>query len=325
MKSKEVIILTGGAGFIGSCFLWKLNKDGVSDVIIVDNINDPAKWRNLSGKYYLDYLQKDEFLRLVENNDLPVPRHVIHMGACSSTLVTDSSYLFSNNYEYSKKLALWALKHEAQFLYASSAATYGDGQFGYDDSNENTLRLRPLNMYGQSKQMFDLWVLNNDHERRVTGLKFFNVFGPNEYHKGEMVSVVYKNFPEVAKGNPMRLFKSYDPNYKDGEQKRDFVYVKDAVEVMYYFFTHPEKTGIFNLGTGQARSWNDLARAMFSAVGENPMIEYIEMPEHIRDKYQYFTQARIEKLKDSGCSFRFTPLEDAVRDYAAYLKTGSYL
>ncbi len=320
-----MIILTGGAGFIGSCFLWKLNKEGASDVIIVDNIHDSAKWKNLSGKHYLDYLQKDEFLRLVENNDLPVPRHIIHMGACSSTLVTDSSYLLSNNYEYSKKLALWAFKHEAPFLYASSAATYGDGRFGYDDSNENTLRLRPLNMYGQSKQMFDLWVLNNGYESRVTGLKFFNVFGPNEYHKGEMVSVVYRNFPEVTKGNPMRLFKSYDPNYKDGEQKRDFVYVKDAVEVMYYFFTHPGKTGIFNLGTGQSRSWNDLAGAMFSAVGKNPRVEYIEMPEQIRDKYQYFTQAKIEKLKGSGCPCRFTPLEDAVRDYAEYLKTGSYL
>jgi len=320
-----MIILTGGAGFIGSCFLWKLNKEGVSDVLIVDNINGPAKWKNLSGKYYLDYLQKDEFLRLVEKDDLPVPRHIIHMGACSSTLATDSSYLLSNNYEYSKKIALWAFKHKVPFLYASSAATYGDGRFGYDDSNENTLRLKPLNMYGQSKQLFDLWVLNSGYEDKVTGLKFFNVFGPNEYHKGEMVSVVYKNFAEVAKGNPMRLFKSYGPHYKDGEQKRDFVYVKDAVEVMYYFFTHPGKTGIFNLGTGQACTWNDLARAMFSAVGKNPMIEYIGMPEQIRDKYQYFTQAKIEKLKGSGCPCRFTPLKDAVRDYAEYLKTGSYL
>lgn len=320
-----MIVLTGGAGFIGSCFLWKLNKEGISNVVIVDNINDPAKWKNLAGKYYLDYLQKDEFLRLVEKNDLPVPRHIIHMGACSSTLVSDPAYLLSNNYEYSKKLALWAFKHEVPFLYASSAATYGDGRFGYDDSNENTLRLRPLNIYGQSKHLFDLWVLNSGYENKVTGLKFFNVFGPNEYHKGEMVSIIYKNFPEVAKGNPMRLFKSYDPHYKDGEQKRDFIYVKDAVEVMYYFFIHPEKTGIFNLGTGQACAWNDLAGAMFLAVGKNPMIEYIEMPEQIRDKYQYFTQAGISKLRAAGCKHKFMPLEEAVKDYTAYLKKGSYL
>jgi len=320
-----MIVLTGGAGFIGSCFLWKLNKEGISDVIVVDNINDNGKWKNLSGKHYLDYIQKDEFLCLVENDDLPVPRHIIHMGACSSTLVTDSAYLLKNNYEYSKKLALWAFKHNALFLYASSAATYGDGRFGYDDSNGNTLRLKPLNIYGQSKQLFDLWVLDNGYESRVTGLKFFNVFGPNEYHKGEMRSVICKNFPEIIKGNPIKLFKSYDSDYRDGDQKRDFIYIKDAVEVMYYFFTHPDKTGIFNLGSGQARSWNDLARAIFTALGTPFKIEYIDMSDSIREKYQYYTEAKMYKLRGAGCAHPFYTLEASIYDYVRYLKEGAYL
>jgi len=320
-----MIVLTGGAGFIGSCFLWKLNKEGIGDVIVVDNINDTGKWKNLSGKHYLDYIQKDEFLKLLENDDLPVPRHIIHMGACSSTLVTDSAYLLSNNYEYSKKLAQWAFKHKTPFLYASSAATYGDGNFGYDDANENTLRLKPLNMYGQSKQLFDLWVLNKGYESEFTGLKFFNVFGPNEYHKEEMRSVICRNFPEINNGKSIRLFKSYNPDYKDGEQKRDFIYVKDAVEVIYYFFTHPDKTGIFNLGSGQARSWNDLARAIFSALGMPLKIEYIDMPDAIREKYQYFTEAKMDKLRGVGCTHFFQALEASICDYARYLKEGAYL
>ncbi len=317
--------MTGGAGFIGSCFLWKLNSEGIDDVVVIDNINGPAKWKNLSGKYFRDYIQKDAFLRLLEKNDLPTPSHIVHMGACSSTLVTDRAYLLSNNYEYSKKLALWALNRNIPFLYASSAATYGDGSFGYDDSNDNLIRLKPLNIYGQSKQLFDLWVLNNCYDKSVTGLKFFNVFGPNEYHKGEMMSVIAKRFEDVMSGKSMRLFKSYRLDYKDGEQKRDFIYVKDAVEVMYYFFSNPHKTGIFNLGTGEANSWNELARAMFLAVGRAPKIEYIEMPREIRAKYQYFTQAKMDKLNAAGCRHRFMSLEDAVKDYSIYLKERAYL
>ncbi len=320
-----MIIVTGAAGFIGSCFLWKLNKEGISDVIIVDDINAPDKQKNLSGKRYLKYLHKDEFLQRVKEDSLSGVECLIHMGACTSTTMTDFSYLMSNNYEYSKTLAQWALGHNVPFIYASSAATYGDGSFGYDDSNENTLRLKPLNLYGQSKHLFDLWVIENGYDNKFIGLKFFNVFGPNEYHKGQMASVVYRNFHEVSKGNPMRLFKSYKPEYKDGEQKRDFIYVKDVIEAMYYFFIHPEKSGIFNLGTGQARTWNDLAKALFSAIGKEPRIEYIEMPEHLRNKYQYFTQAKVEKLKAAGFHCRFTSLEEAVKDYAGYLKTDSYL
>ena len=320
-----MIILTGGAGFIGSCFLWKLNREGIEDVIVVDHLDDSEKWRNLLGKKFKDYIQKDDFIRIVEENKLPKPDHIVHMGACSSTTLTDADYYIKNNYEYSKTLAEWAFSDNTPFLYASSAATYGDGQSGYSDSKEATYGLRPLNMYGYSKQLFDLWVLNNGYESKVIGLKFFNVFGPNEYHKGEMMSVICKNFREVQDKGRIRLFKSYKEEYADGEQKRDFVYVKDAVDVMYYLFRNPDKTGIFNLGTGCARSWNDVAASMFSSLGKKPKIEYIEMPEYLRPKYQYFTQAEMTKLRDAGYSQEFQPLEEAVRDYAGYLTGGARL
>jgi ADP-L-glycero-D-manno-heptose 6-epimerase len=305
--------------------LWKLNQEGIADIIVVDHLHQSEKWRNLLGKRCRDYIQKNDFLRLVEENRLSRPGYVVHMGACSSTTFTDADYFIKNNYEYSKTLAKWAFRHKAPFLYASSGATYGDGRFGYDDSNETTYKLRPLNMYGYSKQLFDLWVLNNGFENRATGIKFFNVFGPNEYHKGEMMSVVGKRFNEVRDKGRIRLFKSYRQDYADGEQKRDFVYVKDAVEVMYYLFDNPAKTGIFNLGTGTARSWNDLAQAMFAALDKEPAIEYIEMPEGLRPKYQYFTRAKIEKLRTAGCGFKFHSLEDSVKDYTRYLKDGEYL
>jgi len=322
-----MIILTGGAGFIGSCFLWRLNKEGITDILVVDNLEGEGKnkKRNLDGKKFKEYVHKDEFLKLVEKNKLSKPEFVIHMGACSSTVLNDKDYFMKNNYEYSKTLAEWATIQKVPFMYASSAATYGDGKFGYDDNGEATPKLRPLNYYGQSKQLFDLWVLNNGFEDKVTGIKFFNVFGPNEYHKGEMMSVVCKKFHEVKDKGCINLFKSYNDDYKDGEQKRDFVYIKDTLEVMYYFFTRPDKTGIFNLGTGVARSWNDLARAMFSALGNEPRIEYIEMPEYLRPKYQYFTEAKMNKLRQAGCNYQFQSLEDSVRDYTKYLLEGSYL
>lgn len=319
-----MIILTGGAGFIGSCFLWKLNREGINDIIVVDNLGNSEKWRNLIGKRFLDYIQKDDFLNLIEKNKIPKPKHIIHMGACSSTTLTDATYFIKNNYEYSKILAQWAFQYKVPFLYASSAATYGDGRFGYSDENKTTDKLIPLNMYGYSKQLFDLWVLNNGWEKKTTGIKFFNVFGPNEYHKGEMMSVICKRFTTVKDEGCMRLFKSYKDDYKDGEQKRDFIYVKDAIEVMYWFFCNPGKTGIFNLGTGVARSWNDIANAMFAALGKKTNIEYIEMPEYLRPKYQYFTQAEMSKIRESGCDFAFRSLEDSIKDYTAYLAEGTY-
>jgi len=320
-----MIILTGGAGFIGSCFLAKLNSQGIGDIIIVDELDDSVKRDNLLGKRYSDYIPKDKFLELLEDNSFPKIKHIIHMGACSSTLVTDQDYLMSNNYEYTRRLATWAFAHKVPFIYASSAATYGDGSFGYDDSDENTLRLKPLNLYGQSKHLFDLWLLKNNYQSKATGLKFFNVFGPNEYHKQEMASVIFRRFDELKKGLPMRLFKSYSSLYKDGEQKRDFIYVKDAVEVIYYFYQNPQVCGIFNLGTGIARSWNDLAAAMFAALSLEPKIEYIPMPEQIRDKYQYFTQAKMDKLKAVGCRHKFSTLEEAIKDYSVYLNLKTYI
>jgi ADP-L-glycero-D-manno-heptose 6-epimerase len=320
------IVVTGGAGFIGSCFVWKLNSLGLSDIIVVDQLDSSRKWRNLVGKGVLDYIDKDKFLIDLEKNKFKGKIDaVVHMGACSSTLETNVTYLMENNYMYSKRLVQWCLGKKVQFLYASSAATYGNGEFGYKDDDKATLKLKPLNMYGFSKQLFDLWLIKNRLSDKVTGFKFFNVFGPNEYHKEEMRSVIAKNFDSVVKEKKIRLFKSYRRGYADGQQKRDFIYVKDAIEVVYYFLEHKNKKGIFNVGSGKARSWNDLAKAMFRALGLKPNIEYVEMPLEIRDKYQYFTQANLKKLRDSGCKHKFMSLESAVKDYVGYLKDGSYL
>jgi len=319
-----MIVLTGGAGFIGSCFLWKLNSEGIDDVIVVDDLDDTDKWKNLSGKKFKEYIQKDEFIRMVEAGKIKKPEHIIHMGACSSTTCTDGEYLIKNNYEYSKVLAKWAVEKKASYIYASSAATYGAGGEGYDDDPQKIISLRPLNMYGYSKQLFDLWIMRNCLADKVTGLKFFNVFGPNEYHKGEMMSVVCKKFNEVKNGN-IALFKSYKNEYADGEQKRDFIYIKDAVRIMYELLCHPDRTGIFNLGTGKARSWNDLARAMFSSMGKQPDIKYVDMPEELRTRYQYFTQAKMDRLKNTGCDTTCLSLEEAVADYGDYLREGARL
>ncbi|MDD3088129.1 MAG: ADP-glyceromanno-heptose 6-epimerase [Candidatus Omnitrophica bacterium] len=320
-----MIILTGGAGFIGSCFLWKLNQQGIYDIIVVDNPDSPIKDKNLLGKRYLEYIPKDDFLRILESGKITGINKIIHMGACSSTILDDADYYLKNNYEYSKRLAAWAVTQNVHFIYASSAATYGDGSIGYDDAESLIPSLKPLNMYGNSKQLFDLWALENNYLKVFTGLKFFNVFGPNEYHKEEMMSVICKRFKDLKEGKPMRLFKSYRSGYEDGGQKRDFIYVKDAIEVMYYFYNNPQKAGIFNLGTGIARSWNDLALAMFSALGIKPAIEYIDMPDQIKGQYQYYTQAKMDKLRQADCDYKFTPLEEAVKDYCGYLKDNSHL
>ncbi|MDO8580501.1 MAG: ADP-glyceromanno-heptose 6-epimerase, partial [Candidatus Omnitrophota bacterium] len=250
-----MIIVTGAAGFIGSCLVAKLNERKIKDLILVDHMDsDGAKKKNLAGKQYLRYLEKDEFIQLIEQNKISEKVDcVIHMGACSSTTLDDAQYFDENNYQYTRKLCDWALAHKARFIYASSASTYGDGSIGYKDDLTTILRCRPLNLYGQSKQKFDAWVVNHMLVDQVVGLKFFNVFGPNEYHKGEMRSVVCKAYPAVAQEGKMNLFKSYKKEYADGEQKRDFIYIKDAVDVVMYFFDQPAINGIFNLGTGQAR------------------------------------------------------------------------
>ncbi|MFH1062245.1 MAG: ADP-glyceromanno-heptose 6-epimerase [Candidatus Omnitrophota bacterium] len=319
-----MIILTGGAGFIGSGFLWKLNSQGIDDIIVVDELDESEKWKNLVGKRFIDYIQKDEFLRLIAEDQLPVPTKVIHMGACSSTTCKDGAYFIQNNYEYSKILAQWAFLHKASFIYASSAATYGDGARGYDDSQDLNL-LKPLNMYGYSKHLFDLWMQRNGFDKKATAIKFFNVFGPNEYHKDDMSSVVCKKFKEVRDKGCISLFKSYHKDYKHGQQQRDFIYIKDAVEIMFWMFNNPQATGIFNLGTGKAQTWNELANAMFKALGKTPVINYIDMPDYLQPKYQYYTCANMDKLKKAGCDFKFNCLENTIADYVKYLDKNAYL
>lgn len=315
-------IVTGGAGFIGSAFVWKLNAEGIEDIVVVDRLGATEKWKNLVNSRIANYLHKDYFLKMVWENKLPFKvKAIIHMGACSSTTERDADYLINNNYHYSCVLANWAVSNNVPFIYASSAATYGDGSEGFSDDDGMAARLRPINMYGYSKQLFDLWILKNNLGTKVTGLKFFNVFGPNEYHKGEMRSMVHKSFGQIKEEGRVRLFKSYRKEYGDGEQLRDFVYIKDCVEVLWWFLQNPSVTGIYNLGTGAARSWNDLAGAVFSAVGRKARIEYIEMPEDLRDQYQYFTEARIDKLRLAGCQVSFRTLEEAIHDYVVdYLK-----
>lgn len=320
-----MIILTGGAGFIGSCLLWKLNQKNIRDIIIVDDLDNSDKWLNLRGKQFLDYLQKEEIWDFLGKINSKKIKKIIHLGAFTSTVSKDALYFLQNNYRYSQRLAIWAEEHGVKFIYASSAATYGNGELGYDDDEKILPSLKPLNIYAYSKHLFDLWVLQKGLFKKFLGIKFFNVFGPNEYHKGEMMSLVGKYFREIKDGQPLRLFKSYRPDYPDGEQKRDFVYVKDVVEVMYYFYQHPKISGIFNLGSGQARSWNDLALALFSALRQSPRIEYVDMPSFLREQYQYFTQAKMDKLRRVGCRHRFMSLEEAVRDYVNYLQNHSYL
>ena len=318
------VVVTGGAGFIGSCLVWKLNSQGINDIIVVDELG-PAKKHNLQGRKFKDYIDKDKFLGYVQGNKLKNIDLILHMGACTSTTELDASYLIENNYLYTKVLAQWSLEHRTRFLYASSAATYGEGELGYSDQDKVTLKLKPLNMYGYSKHAFDLWLLKNKLANKVTGFKFFNVFGPNEYHKADMKSVIAKAFDKIVAGDPMRLFKSYKKEYGDGEQKRDFIYVKDAVDIVYYFVENPDKHGIFNVGTGKARSWNDVACALFAALAMKPRIEYVEMPPDIRPRYQYFTEASLKKLRKTGCKHKFFTLEAAIKDYAGYLKGHSYL
>jgi len=311
-----MIIVTGGAGFIGSAFIWRLNKEGIDDIIVVDRLGASDKWKNLVNLRFADYIHKDKFYQLIESDTVPFEvGAIIHMGACSSTTERDADYLWNNNFLYSKKIAQWAMWHNVRLIYASSAATYGDGAKGFSDDHSRIGGLKPINMYGYSKHFFDLWILGNGGRNKIAGIKFFNVFGANEYHKGDMTSVVFKAFHQIKKTGKVRLFKSYRPEYSDGGQARDFVYVKDCIEVMWWLLRHPETGGIFNLGTGKARTWNDLIGAVFSSLNMAANIEYVDMPEELRNQYQYFTQADMGKLSAAGCPVVFSRLEDAVRDY----------
>lgn len=309
-------ILTGGAGFIGSVFLGRLNDQGIDDVLIVDDLGKSEKWKNLIGTRFADYLHKSDFLRMLEENRMPSGvKAVIHLGACSSTTETDAEYVIQNNFRFSCKLAEWAKNNSTRFMYASSAATYGDGRQGFSDDIKFIPTLRPLNVYGYSKHAFDEWMIRRGYLSNAVGLKFFNVFGPNEYHKGSMTSVVYKAFYEIRESGVVRLFRSNSPDFADGEQKRDFIFVKDCADVLWWLLENTNVNGIFNLGTGTARSWNDLVTAIFQALELKTSIEYKDMPVSMQKKYQNFTQAEMSKLTAAGYSKPFTKLEDAVRDY----------
>ena len=308
-------IVTGGAGFIGSNVVQALNDRGETDILVVDDLNNPLKERHLSRLKYSSYLDKRELRPALRNGQFADATAVFHLGACSSTTEKNADYLADNNTAYTRELAEWCLAGGRRFVYASSASTYGAGECGYSDDEAVIPRLRPLNLYGQSKQDFDLLALGKGWFRQIVGLKFFNVFGPGEDHKGSMRSMIHQAYGQILQTGRIRLFKSYHPDYPDGGQLRDFVYVKDVVAEILFFYDNPGKNGIFNCGTGHARSWVDLGNAVFRAMGREPDIEFIEMPEQLRAHYQYFTEADMSKARSIGFTHAFLSLEDAVADY----------
>ncbi len=315
-----MIIVTGAAGFIGSCLVKKLNDQGREDIICVDRFESDDKWLNLRGLKFSEYIHADEFIQyeVLSSFEKGEIEAVYHMGAISSTTERDVDWLMANNVEYTKVLFAHCTDHDIPICYASSAATYGAGENGYDDDESQISKLMPLNAYGYSKQLVDEWALRQeDTPSKWYGVKFFNVYGPNEYHKGDMSSLVYKAFNQINDCGAVKLFKSYKDKYEDGGQLRDFVYVKDIVEAMVNLVNqdHPGSNGIYNLGTGEARSFVDLMKATFKAMDKKENIEFIEMPESLKGQYQYYTQANMNKLAIALPEFKFTPLEDAVKDY----------
>lgn len=315
-----MIIVTGGAGLIGSAVIQGLNQRGIEKILVVDHLGMTEKWRNLAALKFSDYLEKDAFELLLDQGTAALRlagplKAVIHLGACSATTERDASYLIRNNFEYSRKVALFAREQGARFIYASSAATYGDGELGFSDDESLLDKLRPMNMYGYSKQLFDLWAQRQGLLKDIVGLKYYNVFGPNEQHKADMRSLVQKAFEQISDTGKLKLFKSHRPDYADGEQVRDFVYVKDAAAMTLHFLDNLEAGGIFNVGGGSTASWNRLAAAVFSAMGLPTRIEYMDMPESIRDTYQYHTCAETQKIRQTGYTAATIPLEDAVKDY----------
>jgi ADP-L-glycero-D-manno-heptose 6-epimerase len=317
---KARFLVTGGAGFIGSVLTGALNRwHGTDRIVVVDQLGTDDKWRNLSPLRFEQFVEADEFYdRLGKKagafGDFT---HVFHLGACSSTTERDADYLLRNNFGCTRQLAEWALRRGARFVYASSAATYGDGSAGMDDLSDDLGAWRPLNAYGYSKQLFDQHAQREGYLRRIVGLKYFNIFGPNEEHKGDMRSVVSKAWKQIEETGQVKLFKSYHPDYPDGGQKRDFLYVKDAVAMTLHLAAAKKAGGLFNIGSGQAHTWLDLVHPIFEAMGREPCIEFIEMPESLRAQYQYFTRADITKLKSTGYEGGVTPLHEAVVDYVS--------
>ncbi len=321
------ILVTGGAGLIGSALIWELNCRGFTNILVSDLLRQDEKWKNLVPLEFADYLEGDELVRRISEapDQFYDVRTIFHLGACSATTETDASYLIRNNFEFTKLLAHFALDGERRFLYASSAATYGALETDLSETRPLST-LRPLNMYGYSKHMFDCYAERAGFLDQVTGIKYFNVYGPNEDHKGSMRSVVHKAFHQIRDTGRMSLFKSYRPEYADGGQQRDFLYVKDAVAVTVDLAENVEGGGLYNVGSGQPHTWLDLANAIFAALGKEPAIDFIEMPETLRSKYQYFTCADLTKLRDSGVKTEFHDLNTAVADYVKqYLLTGCKL
>lgn len=313
MRSK--IVVTGGAGFIGRNIVAALNARGQSDIVIVDDLGTDDKWMNLRGLEIDTVVNIDDLGEYLDSPEADKIAAIIHMGACSATTERDADYLLSNNYQYTVDLVSWSRARGVRMIYASSGATYGDGSLGYSDDDAVTPTLKPLNMYGFSKHMTDLWALRTGALDEVVGVKFFNVYGPYEEHKDDMRSLVSKAYVQVRDTGTMRLFRSYHPDYADGESLRDFVYVDDAVEVILFFLDNPQVNGLFNCGTSRATSWIELANAVFKASGVEPNIEFIDMPESIRDRYQYFTQADGAKLRAAGFTGTFRGVEDGVKAY----------
>jgi ADP-L-glycero-D-manno-heptose 6-epimerase len=322
------ILITGGAGFIGSAVVWALNQRGQENIIVTDRLTTDEKWKNLVALKFADYMDAGDLLDAVNNKAESLGKFdvIFHLGANSATTERDAHHLMKNNFEYTKTLAHWAVSTGARFVYASSAATYGDGTQGMDDKLDDLSRLRPLNMYGYSKHLFDLYANRSGISKRIVGLKYFNVYGPNENHKGDMRSVVNKAFDQIRGTGQVQLFKSHRPDYRDGEQQRDFLYVKDAVNMTLFLADHPLSGGLYNLGSGEAHTWLQLVSAIFAALNLPPKIDFIDMPEHLRAKYQYHTCADISKLRALGYKEALTPLDAAVSDYVGnYLAAGKLL
>ncbi|TLD70393.1 ADP-glyceromanno-heptose 6-epimerase [Phragmitibacter flavus] len=315
--SSPRILVTGGAGFIGSALIWALNQQGHENILVTDSLGTDEKWKNLVALKFADYLDASDLLELVINDPEGLGKFdfIYHLGANSATTERDAHHLMKNNFEYTKILAHWALDTGARFVYASSAATYGDGAHGMDDKIADITNLRPLNMYGYSKHLFDLYAQRAGIDKDIVGLKYFNVYGPNENHKGDMRSVVNKAFDQIRDHGKVQLFKSHHPDYKDGEQMRDFLYVKDAVAMTLFLGNNPDAGGLYNLGSGKAHTWLQLVNAIFEALNLPPNIEFIDMPATLQAKYQYYTCADINKLQSAGYNGTTYVLTEAVRDY----------
>jgi ADP-L-glycero-D-manno-heptose 6-epimerase len=313
--SERPILVTGAAGLIGSALIWALNRRGIDDIVAVDRLDESEKWRHLVPLRYTDYVDADDFLSGVTESRTAYGDFgtVFHLGACSATTETDADYLMRNNYEYTKALAHWAVDSDARFVYASSAATYGALEDGLSDEID-LRKLRPLNMYAYSKHLFDLYAQRTGLAENIAGIKYFNVFGPNEDHKGDMRSVVLKAYEQIRANGSVKLFKSYRPEFRDGEQRRDFIYVKDAV-AMTLHVAQSDLAGLVNVGSGRAQTWLELVRPIFSALGVPEHIEFIDMPETLKPKYQYSTCATVQRLRSSGYNTPMTPLSEAVTDY----------